>query len=196
MPFTSKVKKSVSCQKWKKSQDQLRQKATRQKGTSEWKMVKPKESEITSHKGNRERLGFSEMSMEIKEFRARGSFDPKFIHPSLISNRPDYVLEKSVAVDDVVMSMGSPSDLETNGNTKQNSSLQEPVRQSLAKISPNHHEEGANQTSSMEIKVGNISKTTLKRIDPKLRSKKAGRKEEINPSCDQDDEAFGNPTNG
>ena len=123
MPFTSKVKKSVSSQKWKKSQDQLGQKATRQKGTPEWKMVKPKESEITSHKGNRERFGFFEMSMEIKEFRAGGSFDPKFIRPSLISNQPDYVLEKSIAVDDVVMSMGSPSDLETNGNTKQNSSL-------------------------------------------------------------------------
>ena len=79
-------------------------------------MVKPKEMEITSHEGNRERFGFSEMGMEIQEFRAGGSFDLEFVRPSLILNRPDYVLEKSVAVDDMVMSMGSPSDPEMSGH--------------------------------------------------------------------------------
>ena len=48
----------------------------------------------------------------------------------------------------------------------------------------------------MEIEVRNISKTALKRIDPKLQSKKVGREEEIDQSYDQDDEAFGNLTNG
>ncbi|XP_075649824.1 uncharacterized protein LOC142620320 [Castanea sativa] len=134
--------------------------------------------------------------MEIKEFRARGSFEPGFVHPNLIPNRPDYALEKSVTVDDVVMSMGSPSAQETDGNTKQDFSLQESVRQLLAKISPNHHEKGANQTSSMEIEVGNISKTTLKRIDPKLRSRIAGKEEELYPSFAHDNNAPGDPTNG
>lgn len=104
------------------------------------------------------------MSIEIKELGVGGSFELGFVRPSFIPNRPDYVLEKFVAVDDVVISMGSPSTLETNGNTKQDSysSFQESVSQPLAKISSNHHKEGANQTSSMEIEVRNISKTALK----------------------------------
>lgn len=35
------------------------------------------------------------------------------------------------------------------------------------------HEEGSNQSSSMDVEIQNISKANLKWIDPKIRSKNA-----------------------
>ena len=195
MPSTSKGKKSVPNQKGKKSPILFGQKVTRQKGTPEWKIVKPKELETIAQEGNRERFGFSRVSIEIKEFKAGGSSKPEFAHPNIIPNRPGFVSEKAVVVDDVVMSMSSSAP-KTDDNTKKNFAIQELLRQPLAEISTNHHEEGANQTSSMEIEIRNISKAALKRIDPKFLPKKVGKEEKVDPPNDQDDEALGNPTNG
>ena len=196
MPSTSKGKKSMPNQKGKKSLILFGQKTTRQKGTPEWKIVKPKESETTAQEGNRERFGFSKVSIEIKEFKAGGFSKLEFAHPNLIPNRLGFLSEKAVVVDDVVMSMGSSSSPTTDDNTKKNFEIQELVRQPLAEISPNHHEQRANQNSSMEIEIRNLSKAALKRIDPMFLPKKVGREEEVNPPNDQDDEALGNLTNG
>ena len=152
-------------------------------------------SETTAQEGNRERFGFSKVSIEIKEFKAGGFSKLEFAHPNLIPNRLGFLSEKAVVVDDVVMSMGSSSPT-TDDNTKKNFEIQELVRQPLAEISPNHHEQRANQNSSMEIEIRNLSKVALKRIDPMFLPKKVGREEEVNPPNDQDDEALGNLTNG
>lgn len=59
-----------------------------------------------------------------------------------------------------------------DNNTNNIFTLQEAVRPPLVEISTKH-EKGYNQTLSMDIEIRNISKANLKRIDLKIRSKKA-----------------------
>lgn len=171
--INSKGMKLMSMPKGKKSVIQFRPRVTMLKSSLEWKIIKTMESETTNQKSRRASFSFNGASVEIKEFKAGGSFELVSACLNPIPNQLSVDSEKIAAVEDIVMNEDSGYGFKADNNTNNIFTLQEAVRPPLVEISTKKHEKGYNQTLSMDIEIRNISKANLKRIDLKIRSKKA-----------------------
>lgn len=133
--------------------------------------------------------------MEITEFRAGGSVDLESACLNHNSNSFSVDLEKVAVVNDIGMNMGSDFGFVANDSSINNLAQEEATRPPLVELSTNQHEEGYNQTSSMDIKIQNIAKANLKRIDPQARLKKTDSDGDALPPDKLDEADTGNSLN-
>lgn len=84
---------------------QIKPKATRQKASPEWKKVILKDFGMNDPREEDKRAGIPEVSMEISEFKAGGSFSTSMTLTSPNPSRLTVALVKSDSMDDATMAM-------------------------------------------------------------------------------------------